>query len=570
MKFWDCFGGRKFRQMLFAASVSVLAPFATILIDKVVAGWIFGENALAAITLFTPFSSLVFFVGVGIGVGSSVCYAINIGCLKKEKASEFFGQSVILAVLSGIVLFFVSLCLCLNGASFVASSSGVREYVVQFSKWFPLIALFTPLNMVLKEMVYVDGDVRITRISVWTLLVGNFFFSGLFCLKFGMSGVALGTVAATLLSIAVLMFHFLKKTNSLCFVCHLRWKDCLLVVRYCAVEVCDYLLLAMLFLLLYDFFVVKFGMSSLVPLSIVSDIIELSIVFGGVWQAAEPLVNIYRAENCAESISQMMKNVNFTLLVESVIFCAVLCLFAPYVVYLYHVETPSLVNESIRAVRVLAFATFGFSFMKVYANYHLHEHPFFSLMIVFMNVLVGPCVFWMLGCYWMGITGVWFGLMFSSYFVFAFLVGVFSLIYGMDSFPLLLDEFDCKNYFVRGFWLTPESLLNFRNQVGDFCIKEGVCSSTKMKLMLLIEELGMLSITKNEKRRLYGEFSICIEKDFVIVFYKDDGAIMDMTDLEQSVSDLRAYVVTSLMSVQKKKAYVLTESFNRHVFKFPV
>ena len=49
---------------------------------------------------------------------------------------------------------------------------------------------------------------------------------------------------------------------------------------------------------------------------------------------------------------------------------------------------------------------------------------------------------------------------------------------------------------------------------------------------------------------------------------KDDGKIMDLTDLEQSVTGLRAYLVNMFMTVQREKQYLLTSNYNRHVFRF--
>ena len=53
MRIRDSFSGRRFRSMLFTASVSVCAEFVNVFIDKVVAAQFLGDSALAAIPFFT-------------------------------------------------------------------------------------------------------------------------------------------------------------------------------------------------------------------------------------------------------------------------------------------------------------------------------------------------------------------------------------------------------------------------------------------------------------------------------------------------------------------------------------
>ena len=59
-----------------------------------------------------------------------------------------------------------------------------------------------------------------------------------------------------------------------------------------------------------------------------------------------------------------------------------------------------------------------------------------------------------------------------------------------------------------------------------------------------------------------------IFQEKVICVMKDNGVLQDMTDLEMVVSDLRAYFVTALMAYQREKLYMLTMSYNQHVFRF--
>ncbi|MBR3504344.1 MAG: hypothetical protein IKO07_08875 [Clostridia bacterium] len=90
--------------MLFTASFSVCAELVNIFIDKVVAARFLGENALAAISFFTPMFSFILFLSAMVMVGSLVCYSIELGRLNKHRADRFFGQGIILSFAVGILM----------------------------------------------------------------------------------------------------------------------------------------------------------------------------------------------------------------------------------------------------------------------------------------------------------------------------------------------------------------------------------------------------------------------------------------------------------------------------------
>lgn len=565
----NSFGGRKFRSMLFTATVSVFTQFATLLIDKVLTGRLLGEQALAVISLFSPFFSLVFFASTCISVGCAVCFSIYIGEMRRNKASSFMGLGLALSLVVGCVL---------GGAFFLANDWIVEKFaydaqmipfVQDFTRFFPLFILIAPVYAVLQEMVYVDGEHVFTHLSYVVLFLGNVILSVILCGNFGFSGIVLGTVLSLLLAIAALVPHFFRKNCSLRFNFHFRWANTFKVLRYSAVESSEFLFLTILFLIMNHYFAVHFGSGSLVVLSVVLDMIELSIVFGGVWQATEPVLNVYRAERNGKAVRNMMNIVNLTLIVESIVVFLLFFAFAPWFVGMFHIQTQEIYAQAVNAVRCVSFGLFGIAFVKVYASYYLHEKPVFSVFLISLVFLIVPVSSLVPASSLGGMVGVWLSIVFSSYFTLVVGGIAFGIFFGLDRFPLLLNHAEIRKFFVKSMVLTDENIIVLRNRADEVCRKMKVCDRSRYKIMLLVEELGMLCTSLNAPRKVFGEFSFCVEDDYVNVFYKDDGIIVDMTDLEQKLSDLRSYVVSSFMANHRDKLYVLTVSFNRHAFRFP-
>ena len=164
---------------------------------------------------------------------------------------------------------------------------------------------------------------------------------------------------------------------------------------------------------------------------------------------------------------------------------------------------------------------------------------------------------------------VWLGFGAAPFVAIGLCVVVQLLMFGRARFPLLLEHLTLADYwYMHEMRLTPENLIAYRDSVGELLKRKSVNEMNVVKAMLLLEEMGMSIYERNGKRNVLMEFAILLrEKDFVLVI-KDDGKIMDLTDLEQSVTGLRAYLVNMFMTVQREKQYLLTSNYNRHVFRF--
>lgn len=555
--------------MLFTASISVCAEILNILIDKVVAAQFLGEKALASITFFTPLFSIVLFVSAIVMVGTLVCYSFEIGKMQKKRADQFFGQGVILSFASGLILagvFTIIRGILLHSS---AISADLLGFINGFYTWFIGFSLLIPVNNVLQEMVYIDGDTRTCNMSYAALLVGNTFFSVLFCRSMGIEGVALGTLVSVLLSISVLCTHFLKKSNTLKFVWHLNRGDIAAVFRFSIAEASEFLMFALFSSLLNYYFIYTFGFGKLPVLSMIYEIVELSVFFNGIWMAAEPLVNTYRGEKNCKGIMRSMQFVNRTTMKEAVLATILLFIAAPIVINVFHIHSEGLKDIAIFAVRACAIGFLPLAFSKIYANYHVHENPFISLAFIALAMFITPFLSVMTLGSFFGPKAFWVGFAIAPFIAFALGCALQIALYGREKFPLMIeDPKDMANWFITDTRLTPENLLKFRDRMGRIMENKNVNANTRMKVMLLIEELGMAIEQRNEAKTVFIEFALVFRPDHLMLICKDDGKRIDMTDLEQSITDLRMYLINMFMAAQQEKKYLPTANYNRYAFKF--
>ena len=563
------FCGRRFKSMLFTASVSVCAEIFNILIDKIVAAQFLGEKALASITFFTPLYSIVLFVSAIVMVGTLVCYTFEIGKMNKHRADKFFGQGLILSIGSGLILmgiFAIIKGIVLHHSSL---SPEIFSYIDDFYTWFLWFALLIPVNNMLQEMVYIDGDTRTCNISYAALLFGNIILSIIFCQSMGIEGIALGTLISVLLSIGVLCTHFFKKDNTLRFVWHLKWRDIRAVIRFSLAESSEFLLFALFSSVANVYFIRSFGFGELPVLSMVYEIIELGVFFNGIWMAAEPLVNTYRGEENDKGIIRTMQFVKEAALKESVFVSVLLFALAPFVISVFHIHSEELVDTATFAVRACAIGFLPMSIVKIFANYHVHEKPLLSVIFILLLVFITPIACTVSADTLFGGKAFWAGFSIAPFIAAAIGCAIQILIYGKERFPLLLEHTkELPDWHIIDTKLSPDTLVDFRNQMEEIMKERDIDAKTRVNVMLLIEELGMIIYKENQGNNVFVELSLVLRPDHLLLFCKDDGKIINLTDMEQSITDLRIYLVNMFMTVHREKQYLLTTNYNRYVFKF--
>lgn len=88
------------------------------------------------------------------------------------------------------------------------------------------------------------------------------------------------------------------------------------------------------------------------------------------------------------------------------------------------------------------------------------------------------------------------------------------------------------------------------------------------RIMMLVEELYMLTLERNPGRRTVAACTIIVGREITFIS-RDTGAIFDITDADSPVSSFRSFVVSSMMEQHEERNYLLTTSYNRQIFRFP-
>lgn len=174
-----------------------------------------GDNALAAINLGLPILYVYLGAGLCVGVGGSVISGRLLGAKKRQKASEVFSQTMVTAVVIGVILSLAVFVLFTPILGFLRADGELSGYFTNYYRimlfTYPLMVLGTILGM----FIMVNGKPQLCMLVSIAGCILNVVLDYMFVarMELGVKGSAIGSLMVQLVTVlAQLMFFFQQDT----------------------------------------------------------------------------------------------------------------------------------------------------------------------------------------------------------------------------------------------------------------------------------------------------------------------------------------------------------------------
>jgi Na+-driven multidrug efflux pump len=552
---------QKFNSMMTTASIMLALLVLSEMIDILIAGHLFSGRSISSIHLISPLILVSTFVSMMVVAGTAHHYAYEMGRFKKKLAEEAAGQGLILAAICSVFLLILAFVIKDNFLESVTHSTRVARFAWPYYTFIPYQMAIYPFFFLLQELTYADGGGKRCVIATVLQMAVNICASYLLGKIMGMAGLSLGNLLGFLTSILVYITWFFDRRCSIRFKLHFDGKEILDVFRFSYAHSSLALYSAVSRMALNKFIAIKFEDYALAVLTVVSNVMEISVLFEGIGQAAEPMINIYYGEKNPDGIRKMMRHAVKAALVEGIAVALIFVVLSHNLPKLYGIHPQFILDMCSTALHIIAPAMPLISLMLLFAVYYsVTGHLGTTMLIVLVQNLVFATLFPIaLGSMW-GLNGFWAGMLLAYVFTFA-LFALYLLGKHGRKFPLLLEK---KDIVSRDDMLYVESLMEIRNWAGKECNKRGISSKVRTKLEVMIEDLGMLIIEKNKNRPVLVEITISFKRDIKVVM-RDDGVLYDVTNPDAALS-FRSMFVSGLLKNGSRSCYLFTQNYNRNVF----
>ncbi|CEH34210.1 MATE family efflux transporter [Romboutsia lituseburensis] len=199
----------------FAMLVSALYT----IVDGIFVGQGVGDNALAAVNIVLPFTVMLVGIANMMAVGGGALVSKNIGAKNIEKAVNIFRQVCKFLLLLSIIISIVCVLFTDGIVKVLGATNTLHNLSVDYLRYYALFCIPNLVGIVLNSFVRNDNRPKLAMISTIAGAITNVILDYVFIFKFGLGikGAAIATGLGQIVTVAMLLPHFLKQKGYLSF-----------------------------------------------------------------------------------------------------------------------------------------------------------------------------------------------------------------------------------------------------------------------------------------------------------------------------------------------------------------
>jgi len=212
--------GSLLMQYAVPAIIAMTASSLYNMVDSIFIGQGVGPMAIAGLAITFPLMNLSAAFGAMVGVGTATMISVRLGQKNREEAQHFFGNSMTLNILMGI-LFMAFVLLALDPIlRFFGASEQTLPYAREYMEWILYGNVFTHLYFGLNAVLRSAGHPRTAMYATILTVLLNIALDPLFIygMHLGIKGAAIATVLSQCVSLVWQLWIFSRPAE----VVHLR------------------------------------------------------------------------------------------------------------------------------------------------------------------------------------------------------------------------------------------------------------------------------------------------------------------------------------------------------------
>lgn len=216
--------GALLMQYAVPAIIAMTASSLYNMIDSVFIGQGVGAMAIAGLAITFPLMNLSAAFGAMVGVGTATMISVRLGQKNREEAQHFFGNSMTLNILMGLLFMAVILTFLDPILRFFGASSQTLPYAREYMEWILYGNVFTHLYFGLNAVLRSAGHPRTAMYATILTVLLNTALDPLFIygLELGIRGAAIATIISQCISLCWQLWIFSRPTEVV-FMRHDTW-----------------------------------------------------------------------------------------------------------------------------------------------------------------------------------------------------------------------------------------------------------------------------------------------------------------------------------------------------------
>ena len=243
---------------------------------------------------------------------------------------------------------------------------------------------------------------------------------------------------------------------------------------------------------------------------------------------------------------------------------------APILPYIFGVDDEYIALEATQSLRMFLIFMVFLGITLMYSNYYIYiKHWNHGLLVKTLLLLVLPAVGMLLGDF-QGINGMWLGV--GGAFAAAYAINLIwvKLRYQGNNL-LLMDETQMNRQLSYDINTVKEDVMDLSMKVVADLQELGVPSKKRIRIRLLVEEIGMHAVERAEGQVFQMEISMLLSRDpagVIKMSVRDNAPPYDIiAAAEQGSSSWREHFIESITANLPKRRYLSAGDENRFMLE---
>ncbi|QJA09492.1 MATE family efflux transporter [Romboutsia sp. CE17] len=209
----------EFLKYAIPSAISMFISALYTIIDGIFVGQGVGDAALAAVNIVLPFTVILVGMANMMAVGGGSLVSKNIGSKEIDKAVNIFRQVCKFLLLLSIFISIVCVIFTDQIVKLLGATENLEGLAVDYLRFYALFSIPNLIGIVLNSFVRNDQKPKLAMVSIISGAITNIILDYVFIFKFGLGikGAAIATGLGQIVTVTILLPHFIKKKGYLSF-----------------------------------------------------------------------------------------------------------------------------------------------------------------------------------------------------------------------------------------------------------------------------------------------------------------------------------------------------------------
>lgn len=408
-----------FRKYLINSVLGMLVVSFYILVDTMFVGRGIGSDGLAALNISIPIFNFLNSIGLLLGMGGATALSIMVGKNDIYEARRIFTQTVLLAVIIGIITSIVGVRYTKEIGYMLGATKESISLVSEYLSGMLFLSFSFILVHTIASFVRNDNRPRLVMIATVSSGILNIILDYIFIFNFklGIQGAALATAISSFINLLILCTHFISKKCTLKFI---KFRPRVRrIIRILINGLPSFIIEMSSGIVIFTFNIAILNIIGQIGVSAYSIIANVALIcvsiFTGIGQAIQPIISINYGAGQYERVERVKKLALIFAFVSGSLFYLFGIIFPRQIVSIFTNDIGEIVTITINGIRYyfLSFIIAGINIVMG-SYYQSIEYRVASniislgrgIVFLIIGLIVLPRVF--------GINGVWLSAVFAE------------------------------------------------------------------------------------------------------------------------------------------------------------